>query len=217
MLYIDSASRSDVERLLATGLFAGVTTNPTILARAGLGIADTPAVVAWAQAAGARRVFAQVVGTTAEAMEQHGWELAGLGPDVVVKVHATLPGLTAARRLTHADVPVLVTAIYHASQAVLAQAAGAGWIAPYVGRMFGLGMDATAQVRQMSATLAAGGTGCRVLAASVRTADQVAELAAAGAADLTLSIALCDSLVSDPNTVAAAATFERDAAGPGGA
>ena len=36
MLYLDSADRAQLAPLLATGLFAGVTTNPTILHRAGL-------------------------------------------------------------------------------------------------------------------------------------------------------------------------------------
>jgi len=53
MLYIDSADRDQVERLLATGLFAGVTTNPTILRRSGLTVDDAPDVHRWARAAGA--------------------------------------------------------------------------------------------------------------------------------------------------------------------
>ncbi|MBN8883272.1 MAG: hypothetical protein J0H73_13275, partial [Salana multivorans] len=139
--------------------------------------------------------------------------LRDLGADVVVKLPATTPGLTAARRLTGRGVPVLVTAVYHASQAVLADAAGASGIAPYVGRMDDLGLDGVAQTRMLHEALAASGRGCRVLAASVRTLDQVAELSAAGVGDLTLSVALCDALLDQEHSVAAAARFERDAAG----
>ena len=58
-LYLDTADRAVAEPLLATGLFAGLTTNPTILARAGLTADDAPAVHRWARAAGAREVFFQ--------------------------------------------------------------------------------------------------------------------------------------------------------------
>ena len=41
-LYLDTADRGAAESFLATGLFAGVTTNPTILQRASLGVTDIP-------------------------------------------------------------------------------------------------------------------------------------------------------------------------------
>jgi transaldolase len=42
-LYLDTADRAAAEPLLATGLFAGLTTNPTILQRADRGVADIEA------------------------------------------------------------------------------------------------------------------------------------------------------------------------------
>lgn len=214
MLYIDSADRPAVERLLATGLFAGVTTNPTILMRAGLTAWDAPDVYGWACAAGAATVFVQAVGTSADDLYAHGTRLHELGGNVVVKLPATSPGLVAARRLTDDGVPVLLTAVYHPSQAVLADAVGARWVAPYVGRMRDLGHDGVAQTRALHEALVASGRGCRVVAASVRTRDDVAALAAAGIPDLTLSVPLCEELLDQDASVAAAAQFEVDAAGP---
>ncbi|MGN6238890.1 MAG: transaldolase family protein [Cellulosimicrobium cellulans] len=215
MLYIDSADRDQVERLLATGLFAGVTTNPTILYRSGLTVDDVPAVHRWARAAGAGTVFLQAVGPDEAALETHSRELVDLGPDVVVKLPATRDGLAVSRRLTREGVPVLVTAVYHASQALLADAAGAGWVAPYVGRMGDLGLDGVEQTVDLHATLRASGQGCRVLAASLRDTTQVAALAARGIEDFTLSTALCSALLENPDTVAAAAQFETDARAAG--
>ena len=211
MLYIDSADRDQVERLLATGLFAGVTTNPTILYRSGLTVDDVPAVHRWARAAGAGTVFLQAVGPDDAALEAHSRELVALGPDVVVKLPATRNGLAVSRRLTREGVPVLVTAVYHASQALLADAAGAGWVAPYVGRMGDLGLDGVEQTADLHATLLASGQGCRVLAASLRDTTQVAALAARGVEDFTLSTQLCGQLLDETNSVAAAAQFEVDA------
>lgn len=208
MLYIDSAERHEVERLLATGLFAGVTTNPTILTRAGLDVTDAPDVHAWATAAGASTVFLQAVGPTADALESHGHALRSLGEDVVVKVPATPQGLAAGRRLTAAGVPLLLTAVYHSSQALTALAVDASWIAPYVGRMSDLGRDGVTETVGLHSALRATASTCRVIAASLRDVDQLARLAQAGIEDFTMSIAVCDALLSDESSVQAAADFE---------
>ena len=63
-LYLDTADRGAAESLLATGLFAGVTTNPTILRRASKGVGDLREIYRWATAAGAREVFLQAWGET---------------------------------------------------------------------------------------------------------------------------------------------------------
>lgn len=208
MLYIDSAERHEVERLLATGLFAGVTTNPTILDRAGLDVTDAPQVHAWASRAGAQTVFLQAVGDSPDAIEAHGRTLADLGEDVVVKVPATPEGLTAGRRLTTAGVPLLLTAVYHPSQALLALAVGASWVAPYVGRMSDLGRDGVDETVTLHEALRHAHAPCRVVAASLRDVDQLARLAAAGIEDYTMSVAVCDALLSDESSAQAAAAFE---------
>ncbi|MEV7970759.1 transaldolase family protein [Sphaerisporangium sp. NPDC088356] len=233
-LYVDSAERSVVEPLLATGLFAGVTTNPALLARAGLTQADLPAVFAWATAAGARHVFMQTLGTTAGEILAAGRWIRDLGPEAIVKIPATREGLAAARVLAEEDVPVLVTAVHHATQALLADAAGARFIAPYVGRMTDQGRDGVAETIQMHRILSGSATrvpsgpgsrevsvpgarllpgeGTRVLAASLRSREDVAALAAAGVPDFALSAPLCEALLADEPTIAAADQFEAIAA-----
>jgi transaldolase len=183
MLYIDSADRDQLAPLLDTGLFAGVTTNPAILDRAGLTAADLPALVAWLRARGVRRFYAQATGESVEDVRAAAARIADLGDDVVIKLVATTDGLTVARELTDAGREVLVTAVYHPAQALLAAAAGAQEIAPYVGRTSESGRDGIALV----AGIAQAAPGVRILAASLRSVDQVAEVAAAGAHDLTLA------------------------------
>ncbi len=214
-LYVDSADREAAGPLLSTGLFAGVTTNPTLLARAGLTQADLPDVRAWAVGEGARTLFAQTRGTTVEAIVSNGRELAALGDDVVVKVPATRAGLTAARLLGDAGTPVLITAVHHPAQGLAARAAGARFIAPYVGRMTDQGRDGVAAAIAVHQVLA--GSGVRVLVASLRSLDDVATLAAAGVPDFALNPALAGALLADELTDAAAADFEAVAlaGGPG--
>lgn len=205
MLYIDSADRAHIAPLLATGLFAGVTTNPTILDRAGLTAADLPDLAAWARDHGAARFFAQATGGSVDAQRASAAAIAGLGDDVVVKVVATPDGLTVARELADAGREVLVTAVYHPAQQLLAEAAGAAFIAPYVGRATAQGRDGVELVRRMAA-VSAGAT--RILAASLRTADGVVDVFAAGAHDATLAPAVADEMLRDELTLGAAHDFE---------
>ena len=112
-LYLDTADRAAAEPLLATGLFAGLTTNPTILDRAGLGVADIEDVYAWARSAGARRSSSRPGAMTPEAMVERGRHLrVRLGTDVVVKVAASREGAAACAHLASEGIPTLLTAVY---------------------------------------------------------------------------------------------------------
>ena len=204
MLYIDSADRDQLEPLLATGLFAGVTTNPAILGRAGLTAADLPDLAAWLRERGVTRFYAQATGTTVDELRATAQRIADLGDDVVIKLVATTAALTVARELTDAGREVLITAVYHPAQALLAAAAGAQEIAPYVGRTSENGRDGIALVAEIVRSAPT----VRVLAASLRSPDQVAAVAVAGAHDLTLAPAVAHALFQDELTLAASAEFE---------
>lgn len=212
MLYIDSADVSAVARLLHTGLFDGITTNPTILRRADLTTKDIPALHDHALSHGARTTFFQAIGADAHALEAHGRELRELGDDVVVKIPATVPGYTAAAHLRAEGIPILLTAVYSASQGLLADALDCGWIAPYVGRITDLGHDGVAEVSTLSQMLRERRSSCRVLAASIRDVSQMTELAAAGVEDFTISTSICDALLESSHSISAAEAFEQDAA-----
>jgi TalC/MipB family fructose-6-phosphate aldolase len=205
-LYVDSADRAAVEPLLATGLFAGIATNPTLLARAGLSQADLGAFYEWGVERGAGTVFMQTLGTTVDDVLDSGRQLRKIGLRVVVKVPATRAGLTAARALADEDVPVLVTAVYHPTQALLAAAAGARFIAPYVGRMTDNDRDGVASASLIQKIV--GDSGPRVLVASLRTVEDVAALAGDGVTDFALNPEIAARMLADELTDRAAAEFE---------
>ena len=206
-LYLDTADRAAAEPLLATGLFAGITTNPAILRQAGLTGAAIPDVYRWATAAGAREVFFQAWG---DDLVGKGRELRALGKEVVVKVVASLPGSAACAALAADGIPTLLTAVYAPGQAMIAAAAGATYIAPYLGRMEDAGRDAMADVLAMQEILA--GTGTRILLASVRDVAFMVALARRGVRCFTFSPAVAEQLFADELTVAAVQAFEQAAA-----
>lgn len=205
-LYLDSADRDALAPLLATGLFRGVTTNPLILQRAGVRLSEVPSLVSWLLAEGADEVFVQTTAADADAIEREGHALRDLSDKLVVKVPATAPGLVATRRLSAAGVPVLLTVVYHPNQAVLAAAAGARFIAPYLGRMTEAGRDGRADLRTMARALA--GTGTGVLVASVRDAAVVPELAADGLEAVTVGTDVARAMFAEPLTDAAMVQFD---------
>jgi len=212
-LYADSADREAVGGLLADRLVHGVTTNPTILRRAGLG-ADAAAELYrdWT-GRGAAEVFFQATGVDAVAMEDAAVRIADLGSGVVVKAPATSVGFPVAARLAARGVPVLVTAVYSSAQAVTAAAVGARYIAPYLGRLDDSGADGLAVVREMVGLLA--GTGTRPLVASVRSPERIVELLDAGVRHVMAAPAVLRAALLHDASEAAAVAFERDAGDDG--
>jgi transaldolase len=206
-LFVDSAVSADVDRLLATGMFSGVTTNPLLLDRAGLTSADIPDFVARTLAAGAERVFVQSWGATPDEIAGRGREFRQLSDRVVVKVPGSLEGMQAARKLS-ADGDVLVTAIYSADQIPAVIASGATYTAPFLGRMIAAGRDGIAEVTRMQAVIGATGSPLELLVGSLRTPEQVVALASAGVRNFTMGAAVWDLFFSDELTAESVAQFE---------
>ena len=206
--YIDSADRGIAEPLLSSGLFAGLTTNPSLLRTAGIANRDIAALVGWATVAGAATVFVQAWGADAATLEASGRRIREFGPNTVVKVPATRAGLEVTAKLEAASIPVLVTAVYAASQVLPAMAAGAHFIAPYLGRMNDAGRDGYAEIGAMQRIIEAGGSKLKVLVASLRTPADATRLAEIGVTHFTLAPKVWDLFFDDELTASAVETFE---------
>ncbi len=215
-LFIDSALADDWQAWLPSGLFYGVTTNPTLLKRAGLACELTvlSRLTAQALTLGAQEVHLQAWGGNATAFYDCGSRLAALAPGrVLVKLPITRAGCTAAARLIAAGQRVTFTACYDASQMLIASALGADYAAPYLGRIGDGGRDGHAELMLMQRALDGVASSTRLLAASLRQVADVSRLAAAGISHFTLSAGVLSALFEQPETLAAAAQFEADAAG----
>jgi TalC/MipB family fructose-6-phosphate aldolase len=207
-LYLDTADRAAAEDLLRTGLFAGLTTNPMILQRSGLGAAHAPEIHEWAVAAGAREVFFQAWGEDADTLVERGERLRELGPEVVVKVPASRAGAAACARLAARGAPTLLTAVYAPGQVLVAAAAGATYIAPYLGRLNDAGRDGVAEVTAMQEVLAATGASTKILLASVRDVPSMVTLARRGIDCFTIGPPVAEAFFAEHLTAAAVAAFE---------
>lgn len=213
-LYLDSADIAALKELLPNPLVYGVTTNPTLLKRAGVTWRDLPRLADELFSLGVRALHLQVVGETSDEMVRSGLELAKLGePErIFIKVPASRKGLVAAARLTAEGLGVTTTAVYRPEQALFSAQAGATYAAPYLGRMEDAGEDGLAVIRQMQTLLTLyAPTPTRLLVASVRTREAVLSLLNLGVGSLTLPPALFAELLHCDATEHAAATFLSDA------
>lgn len=222
-LLLDSADPAQWREWLPSGLFRGVTCNPTLLRRAGqpCTIGNLAALSRQALALGAREVHLQAWGADAEALAHCGLALTATAPEqILVKLPVTRSGAEAARRLIAGGVPVTFTACYAVPQVLVAAALGARYIAPYLGRISDLGRDGCAELIAMQAALAGVGSSTRLLVASLRQGEDLGRLAGAGLDCFTLSPAIAEALFRCEETNAAARVFETDASaatgtGPG--
>ncbi|NJM97826.1 MAG: transaldolase [Phormidesmis sp. RL_2_1] len=209
-LYLDTAEVAQWQQWLPTGLFYGVTCNPTLVERAGL--ACRPEVlITLAKTAfdlGCREVHLQTWGATLADLVDTGQQLACADERIVVKLPATRLGTTAAKTLIQSGIPVTLTAIYEVHQALIAAALGASYIAPYLGRINDLGRDGRGEVAEMQRVLNGVGSQTRILTASIRALEDIPLLAAQGVDTFTFSAAIAQAFFEVPATLKATADFE---------
>jgi transaldolase len=162
-LFIDTGSVAEVEQIAAWGVLSGATTNPSLLAKED---GDPGDII--------RRICelvdgptsAEVVSDNAEGMVAEGRALAALHPHIVVKVPFSEAGLGATRELTSSGIPVNMTLVFSAAQAILTAEAGATYVSCFMGRLDDISVDSTAVVGEIVESLR--GTDAQVLAASLR-------------------------------------------------
>ncbi|AXE38494.1 transaldolase family protein [Acidipropionibacterium virtanenii] len=209
-VFADSAVREDVEPWLKTGLLSGVTTNPTLLKRAGLTVSDIPEVARWAVGEGDREVCFQLWGDTAEEQYANAMRIHELAPAALIKIPVTPAGATVISRLHSQGIQVLMTAVYAAKHAAIASALGVRYFAPYYNRMRVAGLDGAAEIGRMAAAIPQDGRGPLILAASVKSGAQVVELLQVGVRVFTLPPAVIADVFADKLTDRAIADFEQD-------
>lgn len=208
-LYIDSAATSDWEKYLPLGLFYGVTTNPKLLGAVGIGfnLKEITELAAEAFYLGAGEIHLQVWGENLEDYLERGRALADIDPRVRVKVPIDRQGMLAAATLIGEGIPVTLTALHAAKQALSAAALGPAYAAPYLGRMKDAGRDGLQEVLTMNKILRSLESPTRLLVASIRSIPDMVALAAGGLDTFTLTPPRLEELIEDKLTRAAVEAF----------
>jgi len=195
--FADTAEVKDIRELADLGLLDGVTTNPSLIAKSGRQFKDVIAEVCGLVKG---PVSAEVVSLDYDGMMREAADLRKIAPNVAIKVPLTLDGLKACKALSSDGCMVNVTLCFSANQALLAAKAGASFISPFIGRLDDIHLDGTeliAEIRQIYDNYA---FDTEILAASIRTALHVKQVALIGADVATCPPAVIKSLVKHPLT-----------------
>ena len=177
-LFLDTTDIGLLKELTATGLVDGVTTNPTLIAKSGRPMLEVIAEICELVEG---PVSAEVAATEVEGMLAEGAKLAGIAPNVVVKLPLTRNGLIATAEFAVQGIQTNVTLCFTAAQALLAAKAGASYISPFIGRLDDYGAEGMTLIEEIRAIYDNYGFDTEILAASIRTPAHVTAAALAGA------------------------------------
>jgi transaldolase len=211
-IFIDSADAAELATLAQTGLVDGVTTNPSLIAKAG---GDFFATLKQICAAVPGPISAEVVAQDSETMLAEGRKLRTLADNIVVKLPLTMEGLKACKTLEAEGHPCNVTLCFSAVQALLAAKAGASFISPFLGRLDDGGQDGMQLIREIRAIYDNYDFGTQILAASIRTPAHVRDAALAGADCATIPPSVFRALYKHHLTESGLAAFLKDWASTG--
>lgn len=205
--FVDTADVAAIRELNDLGMVDGVTTNPSLILKAGRDIAEvTKEICDMVDGP----VSAEVVAEKAEDMIREGKHLAKIADNITIKVPLTWDGLKACKALSDEGHMVNVTLCFSAAQALLAAKAGATFISPFIGRLDDInldGLDLIAEIRQIYDNY---GFETEILAASIRSVNHITECAKIGADVITAPPAVIKSMVSHVLTDKGLAQFNAD-------
>lgn len=208
-LYLDTANVAEVERLARIFPIAGVTTNPSIVAASKESVWD---VLPRLQSALGEEgtLFAQTMSRDAKGMVEEAKRLNNAIPGIVVKIPVTAEGLAAIKLLKKEGIVTLGTAVYSASQGLLAALAGAKYVAPYVNRVDAQGGDGIRMVQELQTLLERHAPDSMVLAASFKTPRQALDCLLTGCQAITLPLDVAQQMLNTPAVESAIEKFEQD-------
>lgn len=205
--FIDTANIAEIREAAAIGILAGVTTNPTLIAREKRPFQEL--ILEICQLVDGP-VNAEVISLDAEGMVREGRELAKLHPNICVKIPMTVEGLKAVKVFSDEGVMTNVTLIFQPLQALMAAKAGATFVSPFVGRLDDIGevgMDLVADIRHIYDAYA---LETEIIVASVRHPVHVLEAARLGADISTIPFKVIQQLAQHPLTDKGIAQFLED-------
>ena len=130
LFFIDTANIDEIKEAYELGVLAGVTTNPSLVAKeADVSFHDRLREITEVVSGS---VSAEVISLNAEEMIEEGKELAKIAPNITVKIPMTSEGLKAVKALSDLNIKTNVTLIFSANQALLAARAGATYVSPFL-------------------------------------------------------------------------------------
>ena len=215
-LIIDDANVESIRRVWDIYPCAGVTTNPSILAKSGRSPFEVLKEIRSIIGADAE-LHVQAVASTAEGIIRDAHRIvAELGKNTYVKIPSVPEGFKAMKALHAEKINLTATAIYTPMQAYLAGMCGAQYAAPYINRIDNMGYDGVQVARDIHDIFIKNNISCSVLAASFKNSQQVLELCKYGVGASTVACDVIDGFVKNAAIDSAINVFVKDFEGLAG-
>jgi transaldolase len=207
-IFLDTANLDEIRDVARFGVVCGVTTNPSLIAKEGnvkfedvikeiAGIIDGP-------------ISAEVISLKATEMVEEAKQLAAWHPNVVIKVPVSEDGVEAISQLSKLGIKTNATLIFSLPQALLVARAGATYCSVFVGRIDDMGEDGAEIVAQAVELYRTFDYETEVLAASIRTVQNVRDVALAGSDVATIPYKVFKQMFKHPLTDKGIDIFMKD-------
>lgn len=208
--FIDTANVDEIREANEMGIIAGVTTNPSLIAKEGRDYMETlKEITEIVDGPISGEVKASTV--TAEGMIAEGREIAKLHKNMVVKIPMTTEGLKAVKVLSSEGIKTNVTLIFTATQALLAARAGATYVSPFLGRLDDISSDGIALIADIEDIFQMyPDIDTEVICASVRHPMHIVECAKTGADIATVPFKVLMQMCKHPLTDSGIEKFKKD-------
>ena len=220
-IFLDTGDIKEVERFHKMGIIRGVTTNPTILFKAGVkggmkGIKERTLEIA--RIVAPYPVSVEVTTNDPAKMLAQALELAQWAKNIVVKItvhgpKGELDNLEVVHALeTKYNVPVNVTAAMSAQQCFLAALAGGTYVSLFGGRVNNMGYNSIEEIKKLRKLLDSFSLKAKIIVGSTREVLNIVEWLEAGAHIVTALPSLIEAMIVHPYTKETVQMFLDDAA-----
>jgi len=206
-IFIDSANIEEIREINDLGFLAGVTTNPSLVAKEKR---DYRQVVREICAIVDGPISAEVLSLDYDNILKEGEDLAKIDPNVVIKVPLTETGLKAIHTFKQMDIPTNATLVFSANQALLAARSGASYVSPFLGRVDDNGNDGMALLDDIITIFDQYQITTEVIAASIRHPMHVVQAARMGSHIATIPYKIIKQMILHPMTDAGIEKFMND-------
>ncbi|MGY5144470.1 MAG: fructose-6-phosphate aldolase [Candidatus Nitrosopumilus sp. bin_32a] len=198
-IFLDTANLESIKKFNDMGLLDGITTNPSLMSKEGGNPKDAMEEITKIIQGD---VSLEVISTDYSGMIEEGKRLRQYGDNVVVKVPMTPDGLKACKSLSSEGIPVNVTLIFSANQALLAAKSGAKYVSPFIGRLDDIGQDGMQLIKDIKDIFKnyPDSLKTQILVASIRHPIHVIDAAKIGADVVTLPPAVLEKMLQHPLT-----------------
>ena len=205
--FIDTGDLGEIKESYSWGLVDGVTTNPSLVAKAGI---DQKTLITQIAEVVDGPISAEVIALDAKGMLAEAYELVKIHTNVVIKLPMTKDGMIACNELSKKGIKTNITLVFSANQALLAAKNGATYVSPFLGRLDDIGQTGMHLIAEIRAIFDNYGFETKILAASIRHVDHVKTCALEGADVATIPFKVLTALFDHPLTTSGIEKFLED-------